>query len=61
MHSIHIIRFITIKSTYALFKQFHKIRFSNGFVGNSINVSVKVEADLLLCMPSLGDRIKGGI
>ena len=57
------------KSTYAVFKRVHKSRFSNGFVDNSTNVLIHkqidsflsyqlVEADLLKCMPALGDRIQ---
>ena len=49
-------------------KRFHKSRFSNGFVDDSINFLIKeidsfrsnqlVEPDLLVCMPARGDRIK---
>ena len=60
------------KSTCAVFKRFHKSRFSNGFVDNSINFLIKKEldsfrsyqpfdADLLVCMPAPGDHIKVGL
>ena len=57
-------------STFAVFKRFHKSRFSNGSVDNSINVLIENDwatllistrrADLLVCMPALGDRINMG-
>ena len=57
-------------STYAVYKRFHKSRFSNGVVDNSIYFYAKkldsflsyqlVKADLLVRMPALGHRIKMG-